>query len=327
MEQVLEETGASLALIGVVPTVPSEKYGYIVPVEGRGALAEGIREVSCFREKPGREAAAELIARGALWNCGVFAFKLGYLISWLEARDLPIRYERMLERYRELNKTSFDYEIVEKEEKVVVLPYDGFWKDLGTWNTLTEEMGNRQLGEGIVTADSGNTHLINELDIPVTIIGIEDAVVAASPDGILVTLKKESPRIKEVMEEVRNRPMYEERRWGSYRVVDFVKYPEGYEVLTKRLRIKSGSNISYHHHQNRSEVWTIVSGIADVVINERPYHVKPGDVVRIPEGTKHSIKGITDVELIEVQTGSELTEGDVKRMCMEWEEIPFHQFK
>jgi len=325
LERALAETRANLALIGVVPNIPSEKYGYIVPVPGAMAFDEA-RQVASFREKPNREAAQRLIAEGALWNCGVFAFKLGYLISLLQRRGLPTRYETMHDQYAQLTKTSFDYEVVEKEENVVVLPYDGFWKDLGTWNTLTEEMGSQQLGTGIVTSDAVNTHLINELDIPVTVMGIRDAVVAASPDGILVTLKSESPRIKEVMEEVRQRPMYEERRWGKYRVIDFVKYPEGYEVLTKRLMIRSGCNISYHLHRKRSEIWTIVSGVADIVVNEKPYHVKPGDVVRIPEGTKHSIKGITDVELIEVQTGTELVEEDVIRTCMAWEDIPFHQF-
>ncbi|MNI07529.1 Mannose-1-phosphate guanylyltransferase RfbM [compost metagenome] len=325
LEEVINETNANLALMGVVPNVPSEKYGYVVPSEPFSKDSK-VLKVSHFREKPDRTQAEALIGQQALWNCGVFAFRLDFMINALMERGLPIQYEEMLKQYKQLPAISFDYEIVEKETNVVVLPYDGFWKDLGTWNTLTEEMSWSQMGRGIITEDSMNTHLINELDIPVTIIGLSDVVIAASPDGILVTSKTESPRIKEVMNKVQQRPMYEERRWGHYRVIDYVKYAEGQEVLTKRIHIEAGKNISYQLHYKRSEVWTIISGVADLIINDKPYQVKPGDVVRIPEGTKHSILAITDMEFIEVQTGSELIEEDIVRICMDWKDIPLHQF-
>jgi mannose-1-phosphate guanylyltransferase len=325
LEDVLHETDANLALMGVVPTVPSEKYGYIVPSDERREGTEALA-VQYFFEKPSREQAAVLIDQKALWNCGVFAFRLGYLIEVMMDKGIPIQYEEMLKNYHKLTKISFDYEVVEKEASCVVVPYDGFWKDLGTWNTLTEEMGRSQIGTGIVTTDCENTHLINELDIPVTVIGIHDAVIAVSPDGILVTNKSESPRIKEVMNSIEHRPMYEERRWGRYRVIDYVKYAEDNEVLTKRILVHAGKNISYQLHYKRSEVWTIVSGVADIIINDKLYQVKPGDVVRIPEGTRHSIRAITDVEFIEVQSGSDLVEEDIVRICMDWKDIPLHQF-
>ncbi|MDU0199522.1 MULTISPECIES: sugar phosphate nucleotidyltransferase [Paenibacillus] len=325
LEDVLHETNANLALMGVVPTVPSEKYGYIVPSEERMEGTEAVA-VQYFFEKPNREQAAVLIDQKALWNCGVFAFRLGYLIEVMMDKGIPIQYEEMLRNYHKLTKISFDYEVVEKEASCVVVPYDGFWKDLGTWNTLTEEMGRSQIGTGIVTTDCENTHLINELDIPVTVIGIHDAVIAVSPDGILVTNKSESPRIKEVMNTIEHRPMYEERRWGRYRVIDYVKYAEDNEVLTKRILVHAGKNISYQLHYKRSEVWTIVSGVADIIINDKLYQVKPGDVVRIPEGTRHSIRAITDVEFIEVQSGSDLVEEDIVRICMDWKDISLHQF-
>lgn len=325
LEYVLHETDANLALMGVVPTVPSEKYGYIVPSDRRKKGSEALH-VNHFAEKPNREQAAALIEQKALWNCGVFAFRLGYLIEVMVEKGIPIQYEEMLKNYHRLTKISFDYEVVEKEANCVVVPYDGYWKDLGTWNTLTEEMSRSQIGTGIVTEDSENTHLINELDIPVTVIGIKDAVIAVSPDGILVTSKSESPRIKEVMNKIEHRPMYEERRWGRYRVIDYVKYAEDNEVLTKRILVHAGKNISYQLHYKRSEVWTIVSGVADIVINDKLYQVKPGDVVRIPDGTRHSIRAITDVEFIEVQSGSELVEEDTVRICMAWKDIPLHQF-
>lgn len=325
LESTMLVSGANLALMGVVPEHASEKYGYIIPTDAEPG-ASGYLKVSHFQEKPDREQAEELIRRKALWNCGVFAFRLGYLLDILQRKGLPLNYEELQKQYKLLSSISFDYEVVEKEENIVVQPYAGFWKDLGTWNTLTEEMTNNLVGKGFVTADSEGTSLINELDIPVTVIGAKDLIVAASPDGILVTHKTESPRIKEVLKSFEQRPMYEERRWGHYKVIDYVKYDEGNEVLTKRIFINEGKNISYQMHHKRSEIWTFVSGEASIVINEKLHNVKAGDVVRIPEGTKHAILALTDVEFIEVQTGSELVEEDNIRITLDWEDIQLQQF-
>ncbi|MEK3795813.1 sugar phosphate nucleotidyltransferase [Paenibacillus sp. FSL R7-0204] len=325
LENTMLVSGANLALIGVVPEHASEKYGYIIPT-GADAGANGYLQVSHFQEKPDRVQAEELISQGALWNCGVFAFRLGYLLDILQRKGLPLNYEELQKQYKLLSSISFDYEVVEKEENIVVQPYAGFWKDLGTWNTLTEEMTSNHVGKGFITADSEGTCLINELDIPITVIGAKDLIIAASPDGILVTHKTESPRIKEVLKTFEQRPMYEERRWGHYKVIDYVKYEEGNEVLTKRIFINEGKNISYQLHHKRSEIWTFVSGEASIVINEKMHTVKAGDVVRIPEGTKHAILALTDVEFIEVQTGSELVEEDNIRITLDWEDIALHQF-
>ena len=193
LENVINHSKAELALIGVKPTYPSAKYGYIIPKDEK---QNQYFQVNSFTEKPAEEQAYELIEQGALWNCGVFAFKLSYVINILEKKGLPIQYEELLKKYDKLPKISFDYEVVEKEDNIVVLPYNGYWKDLGTWNTLTEEMDTTQIGKGIISMECENTHLINELDIPVTVVGVSNVVVAVSPDGILVADKEKSPRIK-----------------------------------------------------------------------------------------------------------------------------------
>jgi mannose-1-phosphate guanylyltransferase len=321
LEGTLTISGADLALMGVSPTYPSAKYGYIVPT--LDTESEYI-QVSHFKEKPSEKEAVDLIDRKALWNCGVFAFKLQYIIDLLKDKDLPIQYEELLKQYKSLEKISFDYKVVEKAEKIVALPYSGSWKDLGTWNTLTEEMGNNQIGKGIISDDSSNTHLVNELDIPVTVLGIKDAVVAASPDGILVTDKVASPRIKDVLKGFEQRPMFEERRWGWYKVLDHTKFDEGNEVLTKRIGVKAGCNLSYQKHYARSEVWTIIKGEGEFVLNDEIRHVKPGDVLVIPVESKHGIKANTNLEFIEVQTGSQLIEEDIVRIFMTWEEVEEH---
>jgi mannose-1-phosphate guanylyltransferase len=323
LENTLITSDAELALIGVNPTYPSEKYGYIVPIQN---IKHDYYQVSHFKEKPSGEEAKDLIKQNALWNCGVFAFKLDFIISILQVMGLPIQYEELLKQYHHLEKISFDYAVVEKAEKIIALPYSGRWKDLGTWNTLTEEMGTNQIGKGIISDCSTNTHLVNELDIPITILGIKDAVIAASPDGILVTDKAASPKIKEILKGsgFEKRPMYEERRWGWYRVLDHTKFEEGNEVLTKKIGVKAGRNLSYQKHYTRSEVWTIIKGDGEFALNDEIFNVKPGDVLVIPVEAKHGIKANTDLEFIEVQTGSQLIEEDIVRIFMKWEDVEIH---
>jgi len=233
LESVLLDSDADLALIGVTPTYPSEKYGYIVPRKNQEGYT--YMKVSHFREKPSEEQARELMVQQALWNCGVFAFKLGYVLSQLEQAGYPIDYLALKDAYPSLPKISFDYEVVEKAKHVLAIRYDGEWKDLGTWNTLTEEIATPIIGKGVLSEDCLETHLINELDIPIIVLGLSNVVIAASPDGILVTDKQASPRIKELVNGFNQRPMFEERRWGWYRVLDHINYENGQEVLTKRM--------------------------------------------------------------------------------------------
>lgn len=318
LEGVLERTDADLALMGVSPTYPSAKYGYIVPKENKGA---GYLTVDHFKEKPTEKQAEELIKKNALWNCGVFAFKLKYIINLLEERGLPTEYGQLVKNYHLLPKNSFDYEVVEQAKHVVSLPYDGYWKDLGTWNTLTDEMAVRITGKGIISRGIQNSHIVNELDIPITLLGLDNVVVAASPDGILVTDKESSTKVKDYVNELGGRPMYEERRWGWYRVLEYTKYTEGNEVLIKRIGVNAGKNLSYQMHYKRSEVWTIVKGEGTFVLDDRLSHVRTGDVLHIPLAAKHTLRATTDMEIIEVQTGSELIEEDIFRASDEWDEI------
>ncbi|MCL6458753.1 MAG: mannose-1-phosphate guanylyltransferase [Gorillibacterium sp.] len=320
LEQVLDESGANLALMGVKPTYPSEKYGYIVPTNATPADQPFVT-VHSFREKPREEEALAMIEQAALWNCGVFAFKLDFLINILIAHNYPIQFDEMSKQYGRLPKNSFDYEIVEKANHIVALPYEGDWKDLGTWNTLTEEIETSLIGKGIISGDCHNTHVINELEIPITLLNLSNVIVAASPDGILVSDKASSPMIKEVMKHSDQRPMYEERRWGRYRVLDYLKYPDGKEVLTKRICVTKGHNLSYQYHLLRDEVWTVIAGGGEMVVDGKHFFIKSGDVLIISKASRHSLRAVTEMDIIEVQTGSELIEEDVVRLAYDWEEI------
>lgn len=319
LEKTLNSSNADLGLMGITPTYPSEKYGYIVPNVEKST--QELIQVSHFKEKPAAAEAAELLKQNALWNSGVFAFKLDKIISLLDQKGLPVQYDVLVQQYASLPKISFDYEVVEKTKNIVALPYNGSWKDLGTWNTLTEEMGTNILGKGNMGIECEKNHIINELDIPVSVLGLSNIIVAASPDGILVSEKDASPRVKELVGDWDQRPMYEERRWGWYRVLDHTKYDDGNEVLTKRIGITASKNLSYQYHNNRSEVWTIVKGEGIFVLDDKIRVVRPGDVLEIQPGQKHAIKAVTELEFIEVQSGSELVEEDIVRIYMQWNEI------
>ncbi|MCZ8523114.1 MULTISPECIES: sugar phosphate nucleotidyltransferase [Paenibacillus] len=315
LEKYLIEEKTDIALLGVKPSFPSEKYGYIVPTNSNAD--NPWLYVSAFKEKPSEATAKELIDSGALWNCGIFAFKLGYLLSILNKMDVIPEFNKMTGIYNDLPKISFDYEVVEKAKNIIVVPYDGQWKDLGTWNTITEEMGERVIGRGTLE-HSPNTHIVNELDIPTVVLGIENAVVISSPDGILVADKSLSPKIKGYIPQDIDRVMYEERHWGMSKTLEYRKVDGQEEILTKRILIRKDKNISVHYHKCRREIWTILHGECEILLGNEKLILSSGDTLKIMPNIIHSIRALTDLEFIEIQCGSELTEEDVYRISLEW---------
>ena len=317
LDEAVQGNFADLVLLGVEPTYPSEKYGYIVPTTSEGDP----RRVERFTEKPDEETAKALIGQGALWNCGVFAFRLGYLTE-LTAKYLAAdTFEGFRSRYSELPKNSFDYEVVEKASSIGVVSYAGQWKDLGTWNTLTDEMADETAGRVVVDGNTcENVHVINETGFPMVVAGLKDAVVVAAPDGILVTGKEASANIKkQVAAAAESRPMYEQRRWGEYRVIDSSVFPDGAKALTKELIVRDGKQLSYQRHAHRSEVWAIVSGTGEVVLDGLVQQVRVGSVVNIEAGKLHSGRAIgSDLHVIEVQQGDILVEEDIERFGDFW---------
>ncbi|MCL6454069.1 MAG: cupin domain-containing protein [Alicyclobacillus sp.] len=321
LERVLTESGAEMALLGVRPTEPSSKFGYIA----LGHLVKGVeaRWVQRFVEKPDRAEAERLLADGALWNCGVFCFRLGYLQNLLEARGLPASYAELRAQFPTLPKRSFDYEVVEHARSVVASSYDGTWTDLGTWGSLAEEMAAPFVGLGDAV-DCRETHVVNELGIPVVAMGLKQTIVVASPDGILVADKAQSAGLKNVINDYDERPMYEERKWGSYRVLDLQKLPDGTEVLTKSIELRPGGLISYQKHLQRSEVWTVIDGHGQLALDGRIAPVAAGDVIRIYPEQWHAIRSEGGMRFIEVQRGPALVEEDIIRRYLTWEEVVQH---
>ncbi|CAI6084581.1 Alginate biosynthesis protein AlgA [Paenibacillus sp. JJ-100] len=319
---VLEDTGCDIALIGVKPNQPSEKYGYIVP--GKNSASDhSYHEVECFTEKPDLMEAAQLIEKGALWNCGVFAFHLGYIIEILRKKGLPYHYQQLRDMYSTLPKSSFDIEVVEKTDKRAVITYNGTWKDLGTWDTLTEEMASNIIGKGHLCKNSTDSHIINELDLPVSVWKVPNIIVVSGPDGILVTDRNEATGIKHMVQQVEIPPRYDERLWGKQTILMHKVDPEGIETLTKRVIISAGRNISYQEHHLRKEVWTIVSGSGEVCLDGKFSPIHAGDTIIVEIGVRHAIRALkTDLELIEVQVGKEIGEMDTIRFTHDWDLAP-----
>ena len=318
MEKCVKEDVADLVLMGIRPTYPSAKYGYVVPGSKAGEYALHVRR---FTEKPDVPTAESLIEEGAFWNGGVFAFRLGYLNAISEKYVSYPTFEQIWEHYTDFPKISFDYEVAEKAASVAVVPFDGEWRDLGTWNTLTDELRHNTYGNVTIDGSGENTHIINELDIPVMCIGTKDLVVAASPDGILVSEKRKSEDIKRFADTFKLRQMFEERRCGFYKVIDYIKFSDDSCALTKQLTLNPGCAISYQRHFQRDEVWTFINGEGELVLDGVRKPVRRGDSVTILKGQKHTLKATTSLTFIEVQLGSELVETDIERFPYDWDSI------
>lgn len=293
LEKIVNEGQSNLVLMGIEPTVPSEKYGYIIPVD-----KNEISRVAKFTEKPDTETAKEYIKQGALWNAGVFAFKLGYLLN--KAHELIDfeDYADLFKKYDTLTKISFDYAVVEKEPNIQVLRYVGQWKDVGTWNMMAEVMADKTKGDVILDDTCKDTNVVNELNIPILCMGCEDMVVAASEDGILVSTKERSGYMKPYVEKIDNPSMFAEKSWGTFTVIDNQENSK-----TIKIEMKPNAEMSYHSHSYRSEIWNIISGTGKACINGEYKVVNAGDVIQIPINTRHNIKAYEKMEIIEIQLG------------------------
>ena len=291
---------ANLFLMGINPTYPSEKYGYIMPVDQNRRS-----KVSEFKEKPDAATAQQYIDAGGLWNGGVFACRLHYVLE--RARELLnyTDYTDLFERYDTLPKISFDYAVVEHEPDVEVLRFSGQWKDLGTWNTLSEAMEETVVGDVRMDNTCTNVHAINELGIPILAMGLKNAVISASPEGILVADKAQSSYIKPYVDTIDHQVMFAEKSWGSYLVLDV---EEG--SMTVKVTLNPGHRMNYHSHDHRDEVWTVISGTGRTIVDGMEQRIQAGDVITMAAGCRHTVIAETKIQMIEVQLGKDISAAD-----------------
>ena len=294
------ETDSNLSLMGIEPTYPSEKYGYVIPL-----TKDRFSAVSEFKEKPDAKTAQSYIDQGALWNAGVFGFKLKYMLDKTEEILGTSDYRTLFDTYETLTKISFDYAVGEKESSIDVLRFAGEWKDLGTWNTLAEAMDDTVIGQGIMDDACDGVSILNELDMPVLAMGLKDVIIAASPEGILVSDLQQSSYIKPYVDKLDSRVHFAEKSWGEFRVMDVED-----DSLTIRVTLNPGHEMNYHSHEHRDEIWNILSGSGAVLLDGEMKMVGPGDVVSIPAGMKHMVHAYDTLRIMEIQLGTDIRVAD-----------------
>ena len=299
---------ANLVLMGIDPTYPSEKYGYVMPVS-----KEKISKVSEFKEKPDAIKAQEYIDAGGLWNGGVFAYKLRYVLDRAHELIDFENYEDLFARYDTLTKISFDYAVVEHEKDIAVMRFGGQWKDLGTWNTLTEAMEGNIIGDARLNDTCEDVYVINELGVPILGMGLKNVIVSASAEGILVSDKDASSYIKPFVDDIDQQVMFAEKSWGSYHVLDVEEHS-----LVVKVTLNPGHKMNYHSHEKRDEIWTVISGSGKTIVDGMIQEVQIGDVIAISTGCRHTvIAGDEGLQMIEVQIGEEISASDKKKYELE----------
>ena len=298
---------ANLALMGIEPTYPSEKYGYIIPES-----KDEVSSVSTFKEKPDTKTAESYIAQGALWNGGVFAYKLRYVLDRAHELIDFTDYSDLFAKYDTLTKISFDYAVVEKESKIQVMRFRGQWKDLGTWNTLTEAMEDNAIGDAMMNENCTGVNIINELNVPILAMGLHDVVISASPEGILVSDKEQSSYIKPYVDKIDQQIMFAEKSWGSFRVLDVED-----KSLTIKVTLNPGNKMNYHSHKNRDEVWVCISGEGTTIVDGMEQEFTVGDVITMQAGCRHTVFAKTELQLIEVQLGEDINVQDKQKFPLD----------
>ncbi len=298
---------ANLVLMGIEPTYPSEKYGYIIP-----KTKDETSDVLSFKEKPTVEVARDYISKGALWNGGVFAYKLSYVLKRAHELIDFTDYQDLFSRYETLEKISFDYAVVEKEDKIQVQRFVGEWKDLGTWNTLTEAMTENVVGKGVMNDTCRDVHILNELNVPIIAMGLQDVVISASPEGILVSDKEQSSYIKPYVDGIDQQIMFAEKSWGSYQVMDVEP-----TAMTIKVILNPGHSMNYHSHNHRDEVWVVLSGEGRTIVDGMEQHIGAGDVITMSAGCRHTVFADTELKLVEVQLGEDISVEDKQKFHLE----------
>ena len=296
----LRESKAKLALIGTVPAHPSDQFGYIVP---EGPVPPGGRAaVRRFAEKPAAADAERLIRAGALWNCGVFAFRLNYLLRSMAERGLPADYGRLQELYGQRAADSFDREIAEREPEAVVLRHDGLWRDLGSWASLAEHLGTAVVGPGSISGDAQGSHIVNELHLPIHVIGVSGIIAAAGPDGILIANKSESSRVRDLPPPA-GQPMYGEYGWGVRRVIH-TDAPDGGARTIALAKLAPGAVRRMPDEDGYDILITVIAGEGALLRQDgsrRP--LRRGDAAFLARGERCALQTDAGMELIEVHIG------------------------
>jgi mannose-1-phosphate guanylyltransferase/mannose-6-phosphate isomerase len=323
-----------IVTFGIRPDRPATEYGYIRP---GGKLKGDALAVEQFVEKPNAERAAQYLADGYIWNSGNFVFRAGVLLdeyrsfdpdsaaavaSAIEHAGRDLGFVKLDQKsFARATANSIDYAVMEKTKRAAVVPVSYGWSDVGSWRTVWEiaqkdAAGNVAQGNAVFV-DARGSYVSSDKAL-VALFGVENLVVVATEDAILVArrddaneMKKLIAKLKAVAPKVAEEHLRVHRPWGSYQSLD-----QGTRYQVKRIVVKAGGRLSLQMHHHRAEHWVIVRGTARVTVGDEVKTLHENESIYIPIGSRHRLEnpGKIDLELIEVQTGSYLGEDDIIRI-------------
>ena len=323
-----------LVTFGITPNVPETGYGYIKQGE---PLSHHAFTIECFVEKPDLATAEQYVNSGQyLWNSGMFMFRASrYLEELAEHRpeiltacklalttqNTDLDFIRIdAEAFQSSPSDSIDYAVMEKTSDAAVIPMDVGWNDIGSWSAIWDvsdkDEHNNVIEGDVLTVDSQYNYIHAENKLVATV-GVENLIIVETKDAILVANKDKVQGVKSIVsqlnqagrtEHLHHREVF--RPWGKYDVIDL-----GQRDKVKRITVKPGHKLSLQMHHHRAEHWVVVAGTAKVTNDEKTYLVEEDQSTYIPLGHIHSLEnpGDTPLEMIEVQTGSHLSEDDIIR--------------
>ena len=323
-----------IVTLGIQPKYAATGYGYIevTDEEFEKSGSNTAYLVKGFREKPDEATAREFIDNGNYyWNAGMFLFKVQTMIDlfkehlpevWKKISSIKDDFSDAKYQYANVESISLDYGIMEKLKKQVCIPCDIGWSDVGSWDELArlgEEFPNlRNDGQASVfNESSGNNYVFSIRNKVIGLVGIKDMIVVDTPDALLLAKKGESQKVKELLGQIKGAGLpeatehpFETRPWGKYEVLADKKDFKG-----KVITVDPGQQLSYQSHQKRSEHWVVISGTAEVVLDDKVNKLGAGDYIFIPQGGKHRMRnpGTEPLVFVEVQTGSYFGEDDIER--------------
>ena len=325
----------AIVTFGVEPTYPATSYGYIRAKSPANGSA--VRAVAAFVEKPNETTAADYVKQGYLWNSGNFMFRADVMLRELtrfepeivtaakgavDNKVSDLDFYRLAEGpFAQAPRKSIDYAVMERTEHAAVLPVTFCWSDIGNWKSVWDVQHHDAAGNVIEgpaeVLDTNNSLIRSEETVLTTVVGLDDIIVVATADAVLVVAKREAERVKELVEQlkVRNRnEALEHRRiyrpWGFYQTAD-----TGTRYQVKRICVNPGGRLSLQKHFHRSEHWVVVRGVAEVTVGDEVRLVHENESVYVPIAAVHRLAnpGKIPLELIEVQVGSYLGEDDILR--------------
>ncbi len=320
-----------IVTFGIKPSGPATGYGYIKAGEGlksKGGEVGGCYRVESFTEKPDAETAERYLDDGMYyWNSGMFMFPIGTILSEFEkyepriSRMLELSFDEMITNFGEMPDISIDYSIMEKSDRVVTLPADLYWNDIGSWDSLFDALekdrnSNAKSGD-VITVDTKDTMIIADKRL-ISTIGLEDCLIVETGDAVLVAKRGEAQKVKELVDKLRadgrkevSEHLTTYRPWGSYTVLE-----EGPRYKIKRIVVNPCEKLSFQIHYHRSEHWVVVQGTAKVSIGDKESLVHENESVYVPKSTPHRLEnpGKIPLEIIEVQNGEYVGEDDIVRM-------------